>query len=324
MNGGGEDLIAVGGGATKTDLVLFRQNGTICNRLIGGPTNSSEIGFERSAETLERLLRQLLSGRSSLAAPVKAIHLGLAGGGGSNQPRYRQFLQNFFPDTSRISNSSDAISALNAGLQTGDGMVLIAGTGSAVFVRSGGMIRQVGGWGHLLSDEGSGYDIGRMGLRRVLQALDGRMPPTRLTGMMHQAIGQPVDQAIPAIYAGGKRFISGLAPLVFTAADDGDESAMDILRESACQLAMLVSAGSKFLAGPPFLTVLSGGLWVAKGGLLEQQVSNRLDQRFRLIRPDLPPIYGAALEAISLLGIKADQAFKTRFAETLGTVDAQE
>ena len=186
------------------------------------------------------------------------------------------------------------------------------------------MIHQVGGWGHLLSDEGSGYDIGRMGLRRVLQALDGRLPPTRLTEMMHQTIGQPVDQAIPEIYAGGKRFISGLAPLVFEAAEEGDEAAMDILRESARQLALLLLAGSRFLTGPPFLAVLSGGLWSTNGGLLKQRVSSRLDQRFKLIRLDLPPIYGAALEAMYLLGEKPGQAFENRFAGTLGTVDAQE
>lgn len=313
-----ELLIAVDGGATKTDLVLFSRDGTVINRVIGGPTNSSEIGFDRSVETLRDLFGLLLQGHAGLATAITAVHLGLAGGGlESNRPRYRQFLQDLFPLVRHISNGSDAISALNAGLRTGDGMVLIAGTGSAVFVRSGGEIRQVGGWGHLLSDEGSGYDIGRMGLRRVLQALDGRMPPTRMTGMMHQSIGQPVDKAIPEIYSGGKRFISGMAPLVFRAADEGDEAALDILKESARQLALLLIAGSAFLTNAPFLVVLSGGLWAANDNLLERLVFRQLDDRFKAIRPQLPPVFGSAVDAMSGAGFPVTPVFEQQFKVSL-------
>lgn len=313
-----EGFIAVDGGATKTDLILFRRDGTVINRVIGGPTNSSEIGFERSVETLRELFGQLLDGQSGLAGSITAVHLGLAGGGlESNRPRYRQFLQELFPHVRHISNGSDAISALNAGLRTGDGMVLIAGTGSAVFVRSGGEIRQVGGWGHLLSDEGSGYDIGRMGLRRVLQDLDGRMPPTLMTGLMCQAIGQPVDKAIPEIYSGGKRFISAMAPLVFRAADQGDEAALDILKESARQLALLLKAGSRFLTAPPFLVVLSGGLWAANDNLLEQLVFSQLDSRFKAIRPQLPPVFGSAVDAMTGAGLPVTPSFEQQFKVSL-------
>lgn len=53
-----ERLIAVDGGATKTDMILFDRTGTVINRVIGGPSNSSEIGFERSIETLTILFEQ--------------------------------------------------------------------------------------------------------------------------------------------------------------------------------------------------------------------------------------------------------------------------
>jgi len=318
MNEGQFHQIAVDGGATKTDLVLFKEDGTVVNRVIGGPSNSSEIGFERSTRTLQALFTDLLAPFGAGSPPIRAIHLGIAGGGlESNRPRYRSFLRSLFPTDCAISNGSDAISALNTGLRQGDGMVLIAGTGSAVFVRSAGEIRQVGGWGHLLSDEGSGYDIGRMGLRRALQDLDGRLPGTRLTAMLEKEIGQPVDKAIPEIYGGGKRFISALAPVVFAAAAQGDVAALEILSESARQLALLLLAGSRYLSAPPFLVVLSGGLWSANNRLLEKLVFKQLDDRFEAILPSLPPVYGSAVEAMASAGLPVDEGFEQRFGETL-------
>lgn len=56
-------------------------------------------------------------------------------------------------------------------------VVLVAGTGSIAmsYKRDGGHFRRTGrsgGWGHLLGDDGSGYNVGREGLRLALQAAD--------------------------------------------------------------------------------------------------------------------------------------------------------
>ncbi|MBP8989478.1 MAG: hypothetical protein KBG64_04575 [Clostridia bacterium] len=315
-----ERLIAVDGGATKTDMILFDRTGTVINRVIGGPSNSSEIGFERSIETLTILFEQLLKNHQK-EEPIQSIHMALAGGGiGSNRARYERFLQDLFPDVPHIRTDSDAISALNAGLRKEDGMVLIAGTGSAVFVRHAGQIHQVGGWGHLLSDEGSGYDIGRMGLRRVLQAYDGRMPPTLLTELMRQAIGQPVQEAIQEIYDGGKRLIASLAPQVFLAMEKGDDAARSIIHEGANQLVLLVKAGSQFLHKQPYLVVLSGGLWNASNNLLEKLVFNELGPQYQAIKPSLPPVFGSAIDAMTEAGYFVNDDFEKKFKQSLDLI----
>jgi len=314
-------LIAVDGGATKTDLILFCPEGRIINRVIGGPSNSSEIGFARSTETLRDLFRQLLAGHGGFAAPIVAIHAGLAGGGiETNKPRYRHFLEQLFPQAC-VGNGSDAVCAINSGLESGDGMVLIAGTGSSLFVRTGDQIRQIGGWGHLLSDEGSGYDIGRMGLKRALQSLDGRMPPTLLTGLFEEKLGQPVDRAIPKIYEGGKRLISSLSRQVFAAVAAGDKAAAEILQESACELAQLLTAGSRFLPSPPFRVVLAGGLWEANDGLLQKLVGEQLKDQYIFIIPELSPVYGSAVAAMRLGGLPLTDDFRQAFRESLSAHD---
>ena len=87
--------------------------------------------------------------------------------------------------TFRLGNDVDVLATAanegKAGQQTDTAIVLIAGTGSVCmrymrdtnaavgeFYRSG----RSGGWGHLLGDEGGGYDIGRRAIRATLYALD--------------------------------------------------------------------------------------------------------------------------------------------------------
>src|SRR5438046_6075315 len=55
----------------------------------------------------------------------------------------------------------------------GPGVLVIAGTGSIAYGRnSEGAIARAGGWGHAISDEGSGYWIGVESVRAALQTRD--------------------------------------------------------------------------------------------------------------------------------------------------------
>ena len=42
-------------------------------------------------------------------------------------------------------------------------------------------LNRVGGWGYVLGDEGSGYDIGRQALVAIMKSYDGRGKSTQLT-----------------------------------------------------------------------------------------------------------------------------------------------
>ncbi len=69
-------------------------------------------------------------------------------------------------------------------------VAVIAGTGSEYAGRSPtGEFAIAGGLDYLLSDEGSGFDIGLQGLRAVVRALDGRGPATSLLPRAQQWAG---------------------------------------------------------------------------------------------------------------------------------------
>ena len=78
----------------------------------------------------------------------------------------------------KVTNDIELLASSAVGKKNTDSaVVLVAGTGSVVmsfkregeeFIRSG----RSGGWGYLLGDDGSGFDIGRHGIRAALAALD--------------------------------------------------------------------------------------------------------------------------------------------------------
>lgn len=310
-------IVAVDGGATKTDMVLCTVDGSVLERVIGGSTNPNDIGFIESVEYLREMLMKLLQNHDGLKTPLYSFYAGLSGGSvGNNRERYFLAFKEMLPNIAFIYNGSDAINALNSGIGGKDGMILIAGTGSTVFVRNGDNITQIGGWGYLLDDLGSGYDLGRRGFQAVLRSMDGRGLDTALTNLYSERMGGPVNKFIPEIYQKGKQFIASFSPLIFEAEAKGDIIAGEILDTCGKELALLVIAGSKHINKPPYPVVLAGGLWKA-GNALMKRFKAYLNKDFSLILPELPPVYGAAIEAIRRTKGEPDNQFYINFKNTL-------
>ena len=204
-----------------------------------------------------------------------------------------------------------------AGVGAGDGMVVIAGTGTSAFVRCGGVLTQVGGWGYLVDDAGSGYSIGRAVLNAAFRERDGRGESTRLTELVERQLGFNVLGAVPMIYRGGKRTVASFAPLAFEAADMGDRQALAIVDNACRELRLLISTCASHLKNAPYLASLLGSLW--KAPRLLEGVRDLLSPDYRLLRPDLPPVFGAAVAAAELARVSCGAAFHDRFAESYTT-----
>jgi N-acetylglucosamine kinase-like BadF-type ATPase len=138
----------------------------------------------------------------------------------------------------------------------------------------------VGGWGHLLGDEGSGYDIARRALRAVTQAADGRAPATRLGKAIPKALNVA---GVPALRrrcypAPPVAEIARLAAIVLQLAPD-DEVSASIVRAAAADLATAVSACRIRLgrAGLDVAVAAGGGL-LAPGSPLLAALAAQLDR----------------------------------------------
>ena len=308
-------LIGIDAGGTKNELVLCEKDGRVVNRLTAPGSNAADLGPENAAMRIASQVRELTDGRCET---VDALFAGLSGGGApAISGEVRAVLTRELPFVKSISNGSDALNGLYAGVGAGDGMVVIAGTGTSAFVRCGGVLTQVGGWGYLVDDAGSGYSIGRAVLNAAFRERDGRGESTRLTELVERQLGFNVLGAVPMIYRGGKRTVASFAPMAFEAADMGDRQALAIVDNACRELRLLISTCASHLKKAPYLASLLGSLW--KAPRLLEGVRDLLSPDYRLLRPDLPPVFGAAVAAAELARVSCGEAFHDRFAESYTT-----
>ena len=301
-------LLGIDGGGTKTDAVLCDGEGRVISRFVGGASGFTGIPREEAEAHLTETLDAVLQEAGGLSAPLQGVFAGIAGCGlAAIQERYQAFLERTLPGARRVRAGSDAINALSAGVGTGAGIIAIAGTGACIFCRENGRMARVSGWGYLLGDEGSGFDLGRRAITAALKALDGRGEETSLLALLEAHAGCPLSDWVPRIYAGdAKGMIAAAAPVLLQAAQAGDPVAQGELEAAAAGMARAIESAADQCAAPA--VVLSGSVW--KSSLYTQAVRAHVRPSLAFAYPDAPPVLGAVLEAAALAGIPAEEAFR--------------
>ncbi|MCQ2399191.1 MAG: hypothetical protein MJ072_01650, partial [Clostridia bacterium] len=222
-----------------------------------GPCNPFDIGMKESQALLEKGVVEICSGIPT--ARISAF-AGISGGGSSGN---KEILAGFFEKVgfSMCANDTDAENASAVGRHGENGIAVIIGTGSIVYVMDGKTRGRVGGYGYLFDKSGSGFDIGRDGILAALRDRDGSGGKTVLRRLVKEKLGGEPVELLGDIYLYGKPFIASFASLVFEAADMGDEVAKEILRASYRSLGKEIRAGREKIAGDSVMkVVLVGGL----------------------------------------------------------------
>lgn len=253
----------IDGGATGTTLVAVDGTGAEVARVHTGTSNAAVIGHEAASAALVSGLTEL-SRQSAAELPFAAAWFGLSG---SDRPHdHHRLLPSLEPLATTIKMTNDAELLLGA-LPGSAGVALVAGTGSIAFGRDAdGKRARGGGWGHVFSDEGSGYDLARRMLRAFAAEVDGRGPVTSLTPRLvqHFALEEP-HQIIARIYdlTTTKGDLARLSSIVMEEAAKSDAMALDILDRASTELAGLALAVARRLAMLDRLPLaMTGGLLI--------------------------------------------------------------
>lgn len=220
-------ILGVEGGATKTEWVLLERRGGGEELVDRGRLAASNFVLTPRGE-LERLLRQL-------PRDVGRVGVFLAGCGAEQRAELQALAAAVWPRAAVVVGS-DRESGFAAAFGDGDGIVVIAGTGSTVHGRRGGRVEKAGGWGQLLGDRGSGFDIAVHGLRHCLRIHDveGRTIPMARAFLRELGLN-----SLPALveWAQGadKLAIARLSPIVFEAAVGEDAADVGIILDVAAR-----------------------------------------------------------------------------------------
>jgi N-acetylglucosamine kinase-like BadF-type ATPase len=312
-------VLGLDGGGTRTVALIANEKGRVLGRGESGPANYHTAGLAQASANIQSAVTTAIADAGLVPQALTAAFLALAG---VDRPGDRQVMSAAVARlglTCPVQLDHDAAAALAGATAGSPGAVVIAGTGSIAFAEDGyGNRARAGGYGPLLGDEGSGYDIGRKALVAVLRQEDGRSPATTLTEKIKQRFMlDRMSDLINLVYGNPAPLqrpeIAGLAPMVVEAARDGDSIAREILRVAGRELGLMAAAVLQRLqwdADTPVLVAGNGGVFAA-GNILAlpmEQVIHSVCPRAQICQPKHTPSYGAVLLALRTLGIRLDEA----------------
>lgn len=235
-------------GGTSARVILELEDGTPLGTFRGVGCTLNVDGFELSAKRYRGLMLPVLEKLSLSPADCKGICIAASGVDTkeAEEACYDAFAgMGFKKDRILVCNDCEVFLRYSDDTD----LILISGTGSICYGRTpDGKFVRAGGWGHLLSDEGSAYDLALKIFRTVLNHLDGRVESPVLSELLISASGikRPGDlNDYAALYTQERSKVACYAPLAGEAAEKGDKEAIRILDECAEALFMLVSDAAK-------------------------------------------------------------------------------
>ena len=295
-------IIGIDGGGTGTVGILTTETGRCLAQVQSGPSNYHVVGEAKTQTVLKSLVEELCEKAGIPSTSTIHFCLGMAGLGRAED---RKIIGRICDELGISENrilTHDAHIALVGGTEKQQGVIVISGTGAIVYgINAAGKEARASGWGYLLGDEGSGYDIAIKGLRAIARAADGRGSPTELTDRMLNALelNAPGD-LIRWVHAASRDAIAQLSKIVLDAARTTDTIAEKIIDDATDELVCAANSVVKQLGFvEAFDIVLSGG------NLIHQPIfADKLRGQFARIAPEasvrLPkhePAYGAVLIA---------------------------
>jgi N-acetylglucosamine kinase-like BadF-type ATPase len=318
-------VLGIDGGGTKTKGVIADQRGKIIAQHTVGATNPNSVDPSVVGNELRELFNGLKKQGGSALGELSAVFAGMSGvDRPEDQDLIKKLLQKFLPSEVKLVVDNDGVNALYSGTLGHPGIVNIAGTGSITFgMNADGRRDRVGGWGYLIGDPGSGYAIGRAALQSVYDSYDGSGEKTSLSGLIkgHFMVDE-LPNIIQKIYEPGKarKAVAPLSQLVVKAADEGDKVAQGILFNAGKDMAKAIKTLltklfpkglNKDQATETALLVLTGGVYQRSDLFIPtiQEELQRRGSRVEIILPQVPPVAGALVAALTSEGIDVTPSF---------------
>ncbi len=308
-------LLAVDGGASKTDVWLVTPDGSLAGTARGAGSNHQFSGLEGAMDALGATVDAaagtagLDTGRRPLVGtgvyclagidlPVDEERLGpaIAARAWSG----RDVLRN------------DTTAVLRAGARSGWGVGVVCGSGlNCVGLGPDGAVVTFPSLAELSGDFAPGGSwLGVRALGLALRAADGRGAPTVLSEVVPEHFGYPdVSTVLTAVYTGELEYgrLFELAEVCLRAADGGDVPSAGACGLLADEVAAMAAATIRRLGAvdAEVEVVLGGGLFGGgRTGFVEQVEASVRGTAPRALfrRLDAAPVLGAALLALDSVG----------------------
>ncbi|MBS1494277.1 MAG: hypothetical protein JST55_12240 [Bacteroidetes bacterium] len=231
-------FIGIDSGGTKFDIVLTDARKKVLYKAKYPSCHYSVFGAEKTSEVLSGYVVKSIRKQKLKLENCAGICFGIAG---AREEFDRKKLERLFKSRLKVKNVTvvtDAKNAITGAFDGGDGIILIAGTGSVLYGKYKGKLNRVGGWGRILGDQGSGFIIGREGLRELVKEYDERALGKKesiFSKLVSKRFGITSKNIVDKVFA--KHFeLQRVCETVIEAAEKKDKACLKIVKQGAQDL----------------------------------------------------------------------------------------
>jgi N-acetylmuramic acid 6-phosphate etherase len=274
-------FLGIEGGGTHTTAILADARRHFLHRFEAGPANLKLLNNVQLADLFHSI---------AAAFPLPdTLAIGMAGARTElDWERIREAAQKVWPQIPCYA-TNDLETALAAaeeknGQAPNTRVLILSGTGSCCYGRTTtGKTAKIGGWGHILGDKGSGYEIALRALKAVVFYYDRDGVWSKLGQQLLQRLqlNEP-NELITWAQTAEKSQVASLAVEVFAAWKKGDKIATDILTSAESSLVEDAVACAHQLAGKktPVHFILAGSILLKQG-----QFAKKLETHLKKLWP---------------------------------------
>ena len=297
------------GGGTKTACVLTDETGRFLGSGVGGPSNYLYCGKEIAARSVREATEQAFAAAGLAPVRLEAAYMASAAilirNGDAHVPFFSTCI-----DAEKLWCDSDLMPIWFGTAGEEPAVVSIAGTGAITYVCSRDELIRVNGWGTLLGDEGSGYDLGLHAARLAMRMSDKREPVEEdfvRTVFAHYGVTTPRELLYHLHHSDDQRSeVASLAKAVFALYERGSAAAEKLLKRTADEIALAVLTAAKEGPLESYPVVFSGGL-VRKESALTPMLREKLLQPgtgiSEMLWPEAHPAAASAALALHMAGL---------------------
>lgn len=296
--------LGIDAGGTKTAAVLCDTSGTTLRTCQLGPGNIAVLDRGTIAQLIRNILAKLLQGDAT-----SAIGWACCAFAGAGRPEEKATVSELIRTLglSQFTIMTDAEIRYYSIFGDDCGILVSAGTGSICLVKTDDQrLLQIGGWGYLLGDEGSGYDIGRRAIKSVLQDLSNNESPSSFSNKLMLFYGlEKQENLISIIYSSPNppKLIASCAKFVCEQADAKNPEALEIVEETTSSLVQYALQAAKLISSSPmkkYKVALAGGIF-RNNSVVYRKFTEKIKEKglnLDYVKQELEPAAAAALFAL--------------------------
>ncbi|WP_299019038.1 N-acetylglucosamine kinase [uncultured Photobacterium sp.] len=232
--------VGVDGGGTSCRARICNRQGYILGEAKTGSANIL-LGSQVAMASIQDAIATAAAQAQLSNHDYCHMSVGLALAGAEQKQAWYDFMAQPHP-YGELTLNTDAYGACLGAWRGKEGAILIAGTGSCGILLKDNQQQVIGGREFPISDQGSGAVMGLRLIQQVLLSVDGIVPHTTLAQHVMAHFNHDVDEIVSWSKTARPRDYGQFSPAIFAYAADGDTLAIELLKQTAADVEMWLSA----------------------------------------------------------------------------------